>query len=293
MGIPNQKDRPDILRRGFPPSDCISYERYVAFCDVLGFRQMILKEDLKTIALKYDTMLREAKAFCLMVKRYPSLKPWIAKRYRGGSATFNDSILLWSNPTERGVNGALDDSDLFFSYVGGVFSIALKMGFPMRIGIAYGMCIIDPTTSLFLGLPIIQAYATEQVQDWIGVACHPSCFTSPKGKYLCMMYLDGWQCGPLIKYKIPIKSDIKGDISLNHTIDWPSAGQSDWGGFESMESILKERIQQYSNSSVCFRWERALDYYNYRMRIWKDIERRFTDKTSTIKKNRPSNKGIE
>jgi hypothetical protein len=269
MGVPEPKDSPDLLREEYPPSVCRPQVRYVALCDVLGFTQLMQKYDIQTLAKQYDDMLREAKASCLMVKRYPSPKPWIAERYRAGAVAFSDTILLWSDcdSKERDVSGS------FFSYIAGVFSIALKMGFPLRIGIAYGECVINPEAGLFLGKPVVNAHQTEQAQDWVGIGCHRSCFDSPGSKNLSMSYLDGWQCGPLIEYPIPIKTEYSKIVEAKHSIDWPFWGHSDWGCLTSLETILSKTIQKYMGTRYETRWRRAIEYYEFRVSKWKEIER--------------------
>ena len=101
MGIPDFNDHPDIIRKDFPPSDCQSQLRYVALCDVLGFSALVKSYDTQTLAKKYDDMLREAMASCLMTKTYPSPKPWVAKRYRAGSAVFSRVYLCFISGHSR------------------------------------------------------------------------------------------------------------------------------------------------------------------------------------------------
>lgn len=272
MGIPDSDDHPDLIRKDFPPSDCQPRMRYVALCDVLGFSALVKSYDTQTLAKKYDDMLREAKASCLMIKTYPSPKPWVGKRYRAGSAVFSDTILLWSDTDGE----ARDDAGSFFSYVAGVFGISLKMGFALRVGIAYGECVINPEAGLFIGVPVVNAYQTEQAQDWVGVACHPTCFDSTESQNLCMSYLDGWQCGPLIEYEIPIKTKFREVVRAKHSIDWPFWGQTDWGGLSKLEEILRENVDRHTGTQYEARWRRALDYCQYRLSKWKDIERHFS-----------------
>ncbi|MCK4542961.1 MAG: hypothetical protein KAU17_12060 [Spirochaetales bacterium] len=279
MGVPDPNDNPEVIRKDFPPSDCRAQERFVAFCDVLGFLKLVEQLDVSRLAEKYDTMLREARASCIMVKTYPSPKPWIATRYRAGSVIFSDTMLLWSNPDNDDRSSSHHDTDSFFHYVAGVFSIGLKMGFPFRMGIAYGKCVINPAAGLFLGQPMIHAYETEQAQDWVGIACHPSCFNSPGGDYLCMAgLLDGWQFGPLIEYDIPVKREFKDRVSLRHSIDWPFWGRSDWGGFVDLEGLLRDKVEEYEGTTYGHRWQNALKYLEFRLSIWKSIERDFSNR---------------
>lgn len=278
MGVPDPRDNPDKIRKDFPPGDCRPGERFVAFCDVLGFRRLLEREPVGKIAESYDAMLREAEASCLMVRTYPSPTASIPKRYRAGSAVFSDTILLWSEPTRSDDNKSVDDSNSFIPYVASVFGVALKMGFPLRIGIAYGECVIDPSNDLYLGVPIIHSYEAEQMQDWVGIACHASCFNSPQSKNLCLELKDGWQLGPLIEYDIPLKPEFRDQASLKYSIDWPFWGNSDWGGRGDLEDILRDKVDQYKATQFSSRWQRALKYYEFRRSKWKSIEEKIRDK---------------
>lgn len=275
MGIPRPEDNPDIIRKEFARSDCRAQRRFIALCDVLGFTRLVEQSHLSSLAEKYDAMLREAKASCIMVKTYPSRTPSIPKRYRAGSAVFSDSILLWTDSARDDRKGDAHKSDSFFAYVAGVFAIALKMRFPLRIGIAYGQCVINPAAGLFLGRPIIDAYRTQQAQDWVGVACHPSCFDSPEGGDLCPTLKDGWQPGPLVEYDIPIKSEFEADMNLTHSIDWPFWGSSEWGGLVSLEELLRRKTREYQETPFGSRWESALRYLEFRLSKWKSIDLTF------------------
>ncbi len=49
-------------------------------------------------------------------------------------------------------------------------------GLPIRMGIAFGDCLIDKPRGRYLGLPIVNAHRVEIAQDWIGGAFDRSCF---------------------------------------------------------------------------------------------------------------------
>lgn len=290
MGIPDPKDNPDFIRKEFPANDCTSHNRFVAFCDILGFSELVRNGDISELAEKYDAMLREAKASCLMVKTFPSSTPWKAERYRANHIVFSDSILLWSNPLGMKNSSSIYDATSFINYLSIIFGIALKMNLPLRIGIAYGKCVINPDAGLYLGLPIIYAYQTEQAQDWVGVACHSSCIESPYVQSLCFSGMDGWQHGPMIEYLIPIKDPFRKSVSAMHTIDWPFWGQSGWGGTEDIESLLNNKVKEFNGTSICHRWEKALEYCRFRLSKWKEIRNQFSNNRIDEEKKRPTKK---
>jgi hypothetical protein len=104
--------------------------------------------------------LRQLKATHLNVNRYPSPNPWMTERYKAGSVVFSDSISRTS----------------FLLLVSILFGLGLHGGLALRVGMAYVGCVVEPNAGLYIGRPIVDAYDTEEMQDWVGMACHPSCF---------------------------------------------------------------------------------------------------------------------
>jgi hypothetical protein len=56
---------------------------------------------------------------------------------------------------------------------------AVDVGWPLRGALAYGECVLDRDTRTFIGQPIIDAYKTEEIQQWIGASLHRSVHNHP------------------------------------------------------------------------------------------------------------------
>jgi hypothetical protein len=225
-----------------------------------------MTQELAQLGRTYDELLRQLKAARLNVKSYPSPTPGIPQRYKPGSVVFSDSILVWSEPV---LDDPPETGQNFFSYVSILFGLALHEGLALRVGVAYGDCIVEPDAGLYVGRPIVDAYETEQVQDWVGVACHASCFECPHSRNLCMRgAANGWQVGPLIEYDIPIKSGASMDKPIRHTTDWPFWSYPIFGGYSELKVHLASKVKLFSDTEYEARWRRALSYCEHRLSIW-------------------------
>ena len=80
--------------------------------------------------------------------------------YRPQVCVFSDTIVMWSEDQSP---VTAPGSRSFFHFVAAFFGSALKLDLPLRTGIAFGDCVIEPERSLFAGQPIIAAYLTRQL----------------------------------------------------------------------------------------------------------------------------------
>ena len=127
-------------------------DRFVAVCDVLGFRDMVRRTSLPELTRKYARVLRRAKSFiptCVVADRTSS------RLFRDvRHAVFSDSIIVW---TDRAPGFGVADS--FFSYLSTLMGVALVDGFPLRIGVAFGPCAFRSSRGVFLGTALVDAKA--------------------------------------------------------------------------------------------------------------------------------------
>lgn len=243
MGVIDPSDQEELqqILDAVPHANCVPQKRFIAFCDVLGFRSLVMTQELAELGRTYAEILRRVKGSRISFKTYPSPNPGVPQRYQAGTVVFSDSILVWSDPVPAPEPGA---EGHYFAYLGALFGCALHGGLPLRVGVAYGDCIVDPEFGLYVGRPIIDAYETEELQDWVGIACHVSCFESPQGKYLCMRGAsNGWQVGPLIEYDVPLKTGKSAGQPVRHSIDWPHWSMPEFGGFDEVKAFLSSKVK--------------------------------------------------
>ncbi len=133
--------------------------RYVAFLDILGFKDYVLRNSIRAVysRLKSLNALRpdnDDKEF----------ESETGKRIK--FTIFSDSIFIFSK----------DDDYIslrhFLTYVKRVVRVALRKEIPLKGAIAYGKIVVDDKQNLFCGQPIIDAYLLEEDLQYMGVVFH-------------------------------------------------------------------------------------------------------------------------
>ena len=231
-----------------------AYPRYVAMCDILGFREMLETHGAEKLASKLEGLIG--------IATNTSYSPKGTFSYRPNHVLFSDTVLLWSDtslaPIEFKYHGMA-----FLLLTSLFFMQALRSGTPLRVGVAYGNVVLEGESNLFVGQPIVDAYMTEQVQEWVGVACHESCFAAP-GSYEQGTALDGNFHGPMVGYDIPFKNN--GAFAARHTLNWPA-----WEAPQlepTVEQSLRDGVSRYVGTPFEARWTRALEYFLYRRKSY-------------------------
>lgn len=244
-------------------------KRYVAVADVLGFTALVGKTDLGDLARRYADLVTNANVALRMHVRATSFAAATGK-HRAEQFTldcehvvFSDTVLLWSDPIDTGGDGRDFDGRLFFHTLANLFSYAFTSGFPLRIGVAFGECVVNTSAQVFVGEAIVSAYHTEQAQDWLGVACHPSCERAPWAKNLTMVRaVDRIPAGPLLPCAVPTKPQSALHDVLRWSIDWPTI-------LTSQRPELVAEVDKHRGTPHEARWTRALDFYDKRQaEIW-------------------------
>lgn len=143
-----------------PTSDwTIKTKRYVAFLDVLGFKDYALRHSIDEVYNRLQILngFRPEEG----ERDYDSDEE---KRIK--FSIFSDSIFIFTR----------DDSFVtlrhFLSYVKRVMRMALRNEIPLKGAIAYGDIVVDDNTNLFCGQPIIDAYLLEEELQYMGVVFH-------------------------------------------------------------------------------------------------------------------------
>ena len=186
--------------------------RYVAVCDVLGFKSMLESVELKTLADRYFRLLALARTF---VRELSNISPASGDRNNlVAHAVFSDTLIVWSQPLqEEEYPGDLGSVSTFFYVCNAMIMAGIHMRMPMRVGISWGQVCIHPQLSMFLGKPIAEAYNLEEEQQWIGGACHTSCVDAPHFRRVDFPWRD------VVEYDVPMQKETRRLFALN----WPRA----------------------------------------------------------------------
>ena len=118
---------------------------------------------------------------------------------------FSDTILCWAHAGEA--------VEILPVVIGQIMARAVG-SMPLRAGLAFGECVIDPANDIYIGQPIIDAYRTEQAQEWMGGAFHPSCWTMHG---LLEKLCKGYERSA-VKYAVPVKTAA---TRLEYALNWP------------------------------------------------------------------------
>ncbi len=185
---PQTAPRPLHLGSAFTPSANASPVRRIIAClDILGFRNRLARPNGLQLVFDEYTLLRDAVREATRTINLGVLfgqpVPLVTVV---PAVVVSDSVYLWADDT-------VDAADALVRSCGALVSEALKQDIPLRGAIARGEMIIDQATMTFLGQPMVDAYVTEQVQEWIGVALHSSC-AGLRGK------IEG-----VVDWKVPVK----------------------------------------------------------------------------------------
>jgi hypothetical protein len=168
----------------------------------------------------------------------------------------------------------------FFLSAATLVLTGLEMGLPLRIGLAFGDCVVQPSRQLFVGLPFVYAYETEQRQEWVGGACHNSCYFAP-GFGWYPIHEDEWRTDPwsyqsslelrhLVQHQIPVKPGTTGP-SLDIALNWPS--MIEFGRVSRMDRELTEKCTSSAGQEGGEKWRNTRLFYR---RIRRRLSRRLS-----------------
>jgi len=230
--------------------------------DILGFRQMVKTRRLSSLVDQLNLLFAAAEpkeASCGLRLTDGRVRK---RNLTLGHLYFSDTIMLWTPPMDARDG---DFNALAFSHicntVGNLIALALINSLPLRGGLAFGECYIDPAKQLAVGQPIVDAYLLEQNQEWLGAAisseqlCEPSTYE----------HLDEW-CG-LVRYDVPTK------ITPSHelfAVDWTRIArmprivtQSLWkiNAQSAVERALSEGLAAATQESVYRKWQNAAEFF--------------------------------
>jgi len=191
-------------------------KRAVAFCDILGFKNKIFRENLYDFSKKYENAigiidyLSKSISKILNLEDEPKLFPkhevdeqWCEKYI------FSDAIILISKSNSE------EDILKLMIHTWRLSQVFLSIGLPFRGGIVFDEIYLSK--GIVLGKALILAYELEQVQDWIGVSIDDSIVKNyPNLK--CQMEDQSTLLGHLFpKYLVPCKG---GTTRRLHVVSW-------------------------------------------------------------------------
>lgn len=233
---------------------------FLAFCDILGFTEMLKKNDNNFVAEKIDSLIWSAR----QMKSDWTVFDFKKEEQRDGKSKlsflhFNDSLVIYSDPFV----GNDDESfkkDLFIQHIADFVLLSFLSGIPLRCGLSYGKLYVDKKKKVIVGKPLIDAVELEKNQNWVGGSFHPTCPLK-----------DILQKDLIVKnYLVPLKRSYK--LSKKTALNWlnlvcdkDQAFWMDTVGFsykEKFENILQNNINETSGS-VLTKYRNTKKFYKY------------------------------
>jgi len=132
--------------------------RAVAFLDILGFSDLVQREDLATVKQRFALALQSLQLAQAGATPQPGkpLKPFHC-------FSFSDTFVLAAADNSLEANAAfVIGSALLIQYL-------FAQGLPVRGALTYGEADFIPGTNHLIGKAIVTAHALEKNQNWLGV----------------------------------------------------------------------------------------------------------------------------
>jgi len=178
----------------------------VCLLDVLGFENLLGRLGLQGLQQKYTLLVDYVKRQTGGIDVAPTPDGHVAVGWLVlGNAYFSDSLLFWTRYSRIALPS-------FTHLISEAICFGIETGLPLRGAIAVGEAILDNTTGVFLGIPLVEAARVERTQHWIGVSFGPS-FAKPE-------FNEGFYLNTVLPYKSHYK-DPANRYATGMTVDWP------------------------------------------------------------------------
>jgi len=182
----------------------------VAVCDILGFSDLVLREELESVCDSYSFLLKTAQ-HSLLRDTFPETTPTPGETDRHpnvGIKVLSDTIFLYTR-----VDSDDNCRDLLCTVSWLLYENMFHKPTRLRAGIAYGEVCIDDTNGVFLGKAIVKASRLEKAQQWSGGALNIGA-EERLNQYIDSPCFVDW---PIVTYAVPLKEK---DCQSNAAINW-------------------------------------------------------------------------
>lgn len=212
---------------------------YVAFLDILGFKDLIEKNNHKYVANLYDMLINQTVTYAQvlnhsLVQALDEVIPYKKLTSRTNTLIVSDSIILWSEGYSK------LSFNFFVINICMIASLFFEFGLPLRGAISIGNLSVRDYNNSFnvFGKGIIQAHNLEKEQEWSGIVIDKRIIerlSKQKNNILDTMENQGLLC----RYKVPFKEG----LSEEYVVNWSRA----WRGITQDNSLPIERISEKFN----------------------------------------------
>ena len=155
----------------------VADEKFVVCADVLGFKNLVATKDLSSLVQTFSNLVGSAQfAGHLDWVAGAADKPGQPRDDKGrlgaviNRVVYSDTVLLWTDDASLASFRAITKAACGLIAAG---LLATPLRFPFRLGLARGEAHIEPAAGIFVGRALVEAYETEQLQNWFGGALSP------------------------------------------------------------------------------------------------------------------------
>lgn len=208
---------------------------YVAFLDILGFKELVQNLPHETLHRIYSQLFVTNARLALANGKYAIAEhegtrfavPDLSEA-KVACMVVSDSVLMYSRD-----GSARSFVDICFA-VGNLLKMGFFTGLPMRGSISYGTVSVFQEGSRqgfgvngLVGLPLVNAYLAESAYEWAGCAISRECVTrfesSRSDSETTMEDLSNH--GMIARYQAPLKDGGRSD-GTGWVVDWPRFNES-------------------------------------------------------------------
>lgn len=133
----------------------VTTERYVVFLDIMGFKEMVIRNTHNDIYLK--------------LKDISEMGSFIGEVIKEVFVTiFSDSIVLFSKDNSEKSYREITKAALV------LLAKSIKLGLGIKGGLAKGVITVDRNRQIYFGQPLIDAYLLEEDLNYYGLVVHHS-----------------------------------------------------------------------------------------------------------------------
>lgn len=141
--------------------------RFVAFFDILGFKDLVMRNTHKNIYEILYKIAEERHRLENMNNEHDfNLVDFMDTDVY--IVNFSDSIIIFSK------NDDINNFNYFNFIVTYLFSYIIDLGLPLKAGVAHGEISVNKQTQIYFGQPIIDAYLIEEDVNYLGIVAHHS-----------------------------------------------------------------------------------------------------------------------
>lgn len=178
----------------------------VCLLDVLGFESLLGRLGLAGLQQKYTLLVNYVKQQTGGIDIVPTADGHVAVGWLIlGNAYFSDSLLFWTTYSKMALPS-------FTHLISEALCFGVETELPLRGAIAVGEAVLDTSTGVFLGVPLVEVARSERTQQWIGTSFGPS-FAKPG-------FSEGFHLNTILPYKSHYK-DPASEYATGMTVDWP------------------------------------------------------------------------